>query len=127
MKQLLLIFLITQVSALALAVEFQCDVVKKYSSLGEESSENLNKYKYQSRIKENGKKATFSRCSIETNKGLTCDDYIVDKIEKDDHVGNKKYYYFRGQADLQIFKDLTGVENNGRGQISYLKCKALSP
>lgn len=127
MKQLLLIFLITQGFTFALAVEFQCYVVKKYSSLGEESEENLKKYKYQSRIKEDGKKATFSRCSIETSKGLTCDDYIVDKIEKDTNVGHKKYYYFRGQADLQIFKDLSGVENNGRGQISYLKCKVVSP
>ena len=119
--------IISNAVTFAKAAEFHCDTVKKYSSLGEEAEENLRKYKYQSRIKEDGKKTTYSRCSVATGKGLTCDDYAVDKIEKDSNVGHKKYYYFRGQADLQIFQDLSAVENNGRGQVSYQKCKVVSP
>ncbi len=128
MKNLFILLLIViQNFSLAYAVEFHCDTIKKYSQLGGEAAENLKKYKYQSRIKEDGKKVTFSRCSVETGKGFTCDDYPVDKVEKDATVGHKKYYYYRGQADLQIFKDLSAIENNGRGQISYQTCKVVSP
>lgn len=123
----ILFLIISHSFSIAHAVEFHCETVKKYSSLGEEADENLKKYKYQSRIKEDGKKVTFSRCSVETGKGLTCDDYVVDKVEKDVNVGHKKYYYFRGQVDLQIFQDLSAIENNGRGQVSYQKCKVVSP
>lgn len=39
----------------------------------------------------------------------------------------KKYYAFRGQADLQILKDMSYAINNGLEEISYGRCKVVSP
>ncbi len=58
----------------------------------------------------------------------------VDKITSDDintldgniiHI--KKYYVFKGQFDVQLYPDLTFIENNGRGDIAYGKCELTSP
>jgi len=36
-----------------------------------------------------------------------------------------KYYYFDGQFDVQIFPNLSFIENNGRGDIAFGKCRKL--
>ena len=53
----------------------------------------------------------------------TCDTYEVDRVETDRFTGIAKYYYFRGQFDLQVFPDGAFVENNGRGLVSFGHCR----
>ncbi|WP_281970147.1 MULTISPECIES: hypothetical protein [unclassified Polynucleobacter] len=56
---------------------------------------------------------------------VTCDRYSVDRVEVDKFVGIKKFYFFKGQFDVQLFPDMNFVENNGRGGVSYGKCEKL--
>ena len=67
---------------------------------------------------------TLSRCSVEAGDGnLTCDIYNIDKTEiAAGFVDIKKYYYFGGQFDLQIFDGERFIENNGRGSIATGLC-----
>jgi hypothetical protein len=77
------------------------------------------------RIKDE-QKPELERCSYSTSQSkVTCDRYSVDRVEVDKFVGIKKFYYFKGQFDVQLFPDMNFVENNGRGGISYGKCEKL--
>ena len=58
---------------------------------------------------------------------VTCDRYEVDKIMFDANAKIKKFYLFGSQADVQIFSDLSFVENNGRGSVAYGKCRVIAP
>jgi hypothetical protein len=46
-------------------------------------------------------------------------------VEIDKFNGMKKFYYFTGQFDVQLFTDMRFVENKGRTGISYGKCKKI--
>ena len=88
----------------------------------------LSKWQFGVKILDNGQSAILSRCSFETAAGaVTCDDYEVDYIAKDKWVGIKKYYYFSGQFDVQLFADLKFIESNGRGDIAAGSCKLVRP
>jgi hypothetical protein len=64
-----------------------------------------------------------ARCSFqESVNDVTCDTYDVDYVARDQYVGHKKYYFFQGQFDVQVFADKTFVENNGRGSFAYGYC-----
>jgi|TARA_B110000879_G_C10690952_1_gene325360 hypothetical protein len=67
---------------------------------------------------------TMSRCSFQKSAGtVTCDTYNIDKVAiASGFVDIKKYYYFSGQFDLQIFNNYEFVENNGRGSIATGIC-----
>ena len=67
---------------------------------------------------------TISRCSFQKSAGaVTCDTYDIDKVAvASGFVDIKKYYYFSGQFDLQIFNNYGFVENNGRGSIATGIC-----
>ena len=67
---------------------------------------------------------TMSRCSFQNSAGaVTCDTYNIDKVAiARGFVDIKKYYYFSGQFDLQIFNNYEFVENNGRGSIATGIC-----
>ena len=71
--------------------------------------------------------STFGDTDQWCEKKVTCDDYPISFIASDPHVGHKKYYVFRSQFDVQIFSSLLFVENNGRGTISFGKCKVTRP
>jgi hypothetical protein len=45
------------------------------------------------------------------------------KFEKDTNVQIQKYYVFKSQYDIQIFSDLSYIDNNGRGGLLIGKCK----
>lgn len=63
------------------------------------------------------------RCSFEESVNrVTCDVYSVDYIARDSYVGHRKYYYFHGQFDVQVFANNTFIENNGRGSFAYGFC-----
>lgn len=117
------------------AVEYNCTVTKKISQEYEYNKQELANGKFSVVIKENKNKAYLSRCSHSyAEDKVTCDHYSVDKIVSDDihttkgdinHI--KKFYVFRGQFDVQLYPDLSFIENNGRGDISFGKCLLTSP
>lgn len=106
-------------SALATTYEFRCKVDKKLGFNREYSKENINKYKYSLIIRElNSGETVLSRCDAKA----PCDEYKVDRTEFSPQVKIIKYYYFRGQFDVQIFGDGRFIENNGRGTLSFGQC-----
>lgn len=59
-----------------------------------------------------------------TNK-KRCEDIPISKVSLLDGSQIKKYYNLDMQYDLQVFKDLSFIENNGKGVISVGMCKIL--
>ncbi len=39
----------------------------------------------------------------------------------------KKFYVFRSQFDVQVYPDLSFIENNGRGGIAFGTCSVVAP
>ena len=116
------------VTTAATAVEYHCSVTRKFNSEIQHSSEHLDRYKPSEKIEDNGETAALSRCSFAPSEGrVTCDRYEVDKVVFDSNVKIKKYYYFHGQFDVQLYPSLSFVENNGRGDIAYGECRVVSP
>ena len=104
---------------------YDCVVSRKTDFDNEIPSSIIQKYKYSVRIKDTPK-PELERCSFTpSEKRVTCDRYSVDRVEVDKFVGIKKFYYFTGQFDVQLYPDMKFVENNGRGGISYGKCEKL--
>lgn len=58
---------------------------------------------------------------------ITCDRYPVDRVDIDPHVKIKKMYVFRSQFNVQIFPDLSFIEDMGRGIISFGTCELTAP
>lgn len=82
------------------------------------------KHKPFTRVIESNGLYKIQRCSIPFDKDAhTCDIYNVDRIERDVNVGIQKFYVFTAQYDIQIFSDLTYIDNNGRGGLLVGKCK----
>lgn len=80
------------------------------------------------KVEESGGGAFVSRCSFSPSANkVTCDRYQVDKVVFDENAKIKKYYVFRSQFDVQLFSDLSFIENNGRGDIAYGKCRVVAP
>ena len=108
------------------AEEYFCAVSKKLSSNSSYSTAQLQKWMFSVKIKQVGDAAFISRCSFASSAGaVTCDDYKADFIYDDPYAGHKKFYYFRGQFDVQIFSNLNFIENNGRGDIAFGKCDVV--
>lgn len=110
----------------ALAVTYECKVDKKYAADLSviQSKEEVEKYKFKITIKE-GANVTLERCSFAPSQNaVTCDNYEPDRVEftNTQYVKIKKFYVTRSQYDVQIFENLTFVENNGRGSIGFGKC-----
>lgn len=124
MKKLLLLILLIQ-SSILYASTYDCKVTRKISSSEVVSESELEKLKFSVRIHDNSK-PELERCSfVKSHNKVTCDKYSVDKVEIDNYVGIKKFYYFTGQFDVQLYPDFRFIENNGRGVISYGKCEKL--
>ena len=110
------------------AVEYDCTVEKKFDSENSYTKEHINKSQFSVKVEEKNNASFLSRCSFSTSANkVTCDRYKVDKFVFDENVKIKKYYVFRSQFDVQLFSDLSFVENNGRGGIAYGKCKVIAP
>lgn len=110
----------------AFAATYECKVDKKYAADLSviQSKEEVEKYKFKITIKE-GVKVTLERCSFAPSQNaVTCDYYEPDRVEftNTQYVKIKKFYVTRSQYDVQIFENLTFVENNGRGSIASGKC-----
>ncbi len=92
------------------------------------SQAHLQKYQFSVLIEERGDSAFLSRCSFTTSsQEVTCDRYEVDKVVFDEHVRIKKFYVFHSQFDVQVYSDLSFIENNGRGGIAFGTCSITAP
>ena len=110
-------------SASAFGAELYCEVTKKLSQDYTYDSAYFRKYKPGVFIRDAGTTVLLSRCSVEISSGdYTCDHYEADFVEHDNRVNITKYYYLRGQFDVQVFADNSFVENNGRGTIAFGRC-----
>ena len=126
-KKLLAILSVVLFANQASAAEYFCKVDAKWSSGQQYSSQHLLKWKPAVKIDDKGGYATLYRCSYETSAdAVTCDRYSADYVTQDFN-GNKKYYQYNGQFDVQLFANLDFIENNGRGTISMGKCKLVRP
>jgi hypothetical protein len=113
-----MLFLIA--NAHAHAVTYEC-AAKFQNHMGIEVKDDdfVKKHKPFTRIVD---EQTIQRCSISyMQKSLSCDTYNVDKVESDKNI--KKFYVFNSQYDIQIFADLSFIDNNGRGGMLFGKCK----
>ena len=105
------------------AEEYFCPVSKKLNSDSSYSAAQLQQWMFSVKIKQTGEAAIISRCSFSSSAGaVACDDYQADLVLEDRHVGHKKYYYFSGQFDVQVFDNLSFIESNGRGDIAFGRC-----
>ena len=110
------------------AVEYGCKVTKKLDSEREYTAQQLSKSQFSVLIEEIRDSSFLSRCSFVSSEGkVTCDRYKVDRVSFDKYVNIKKYYVFDSHFDVQLFSNLTFIENNGRGDIAYGKCRITSP
>lgn len=104
---------------------YDCVVTRKIGQENIVSDSELKKWKFSVKIHDTPK-PELERCSFTpSEKKITCDRFSVDRVEVDKFVGIKKFYYFTGQFDVQLYPDMKFVENNGRGGISYGKCEKL--
>jgi hypothetical protein len=103
---------------------YDCPVTRKMNAEGHEyTAAELARSQFSVRVVETSGGALLQRCSFAPSAGrITCDSYTADHVEVDPHVGVRKYYFFRGQFDLQIFVDGSFIENNGRGDIAFGRC-----
>jgi hypothetical protein len=128
MFRTLTITLILCQSAHVGAVEYDCKVDKKFDPEITYTADQIKKSQFSVEIEEASSGSYLSRCSFSPSANkVTCDRYQVDKIVLDDDVNIKKYYVFRNQFDVQLFSNLSFVENNGRGGIAYGKCEVVVP
>ena len=119
MRSLILSIAISIYAIPTYAFDLWCNVERKLNRETEYSTEYINKWKFAVRIQHRDDSAIISRCGGNS----ACDDYAADFIEYTKNVGIIKYYYFSGQFDIQVFSDLTFIENNGRGDISFGQCR----
>ena len=110
------------------AVEYDCQVEQKFTPEGIYTAEEIKKGQFSVRVEEGLEGAFLSRCSYANSVGkVTCDRYKVDKVATDKYVKIKKFYVFKSHFDVQLFLNMEFVENNGRGGISFGKCKVKAP
>jgi hypothetical protein len=128
MRKAAMVVLVSAVSAHLWAVEYECRVEKKFNSDHVYTPAEIDKGRFAVRVEESGDDAFLSRCSWSSIEGkVTCDRYEVDRTVLDEHVKIKKYYVFRSQFDVQLFPDLSFIENNGRGDIAFGRCRVTAP
>ncbi len=124
--KVLLIFACIFLSINSYSVEYSCEVERKLNKSFEYTEAQLIAEKYLVKVKEVGEKVFISRCSFSSSENaVTCDRYEIDKIVTDSFIKAKKYYMFSSQFDVQVFKNMSFIENNGRSGISFDKCGFL--
>lgn len=102
----------------ALSLELWCKVDRKLDKENEYKRDYIEEQGFGLFIRHWDTGATLSRCG-----GVReCDEYEVDHVEFTESVGIIKYYHFRGHFDVQVYPDLTFIENNGRGSIAWGQC-----
>jgi hypothetical protein len=121
------IFLILTFSNAAFAVDYECIVNKKVDSEVDYSAQQISDANFRVKISDKSEGVVLSRCSYSIiEQKDTCDEYPVSKIVYYKNVKIKKFYVFWSQFDVQLFPNMTFIENNGRGSIAYGKCTVIS-
>ena len=100
------------------AFELWCKVERKLNQEMEYGKKYIDEQRFGLFIRHSDTGASLSRCSGSS----ACDEYQVDHVEYAQSAGIVKYYHFRGHFDVQLYPDLTFIENNGRGDIAWGKC-----
>lgn len=129
-RTILLLALFAPAISHTLAAEYACPVERKLigPSDGEYTPAQLAKSQFSVLIEDFQDQQYILRCSYAQSAGkVTCDRYKADRVEFDPHPKIKKYYYFRGQFDVQVFSDLSFIENNGRGSVAFGRCTLTAP
>lgn len=130
MHKLLIVILLTIVSTTAMAAEsknYNCKVLRKFDKNQQYSSAKIKEMQFSNLVEESDMETYVSRCGFQPSVAkITCDRYKIDKVVNDNFVSIKKYYLFNSQFDFQLYDDLSFVENNGRGGISYGVCSISS-
>jgi len=136
MRKILFILGFLLVAGNAQAVEYHCVATRAIDWSGEWSKEKIKKWTPSIIVKHYPRASklpsTISRCSYSQIEGkITCNTYPIDHYETSS-VANElmfidKFYYYRGQMDVQIFLNDGGeasdyIENNGRGTVYRGKC-----
>jgi hypothetical protein len=128
MIRLLALALTLTVPVTARAVEYDCRVTRKVNAETVYTEEHLQRGQFAVVIAESQDRSSLSRCSFEASANrVTCDRYEVDRVVFDQNVRIKKFYVFRSHFDVQLFANLSFVENNGRGNIAFGQCRVVSP
>ena len=126
-KWVLALSVVLATSSVGNAAEaFVCEVQHKFESERAYSKEHIEKSQFSVRIIDNGSSFVMKRCSYTMSaNAVTCDEYDGDYKTIDSNIDLRKYYYFAGQFDVQIFTDGFFVENNGRAGIAFGRCNRL--
>lgn len=118
----------------AVAADYRCTVERKVHAEGEYTAAELKKGMFSNLVTETKEGTFVSRCSFSPSQGrVTCDRYKADRVEVSSLIRNdtvthiKKFYFFQSQFNLQLFPDLTFIEDNGRGSISFGRCQLTAP
>jgi len=102
-----------------------CHVERKLDSERIYGPDEVVRGKFSVEILLEGATTLLRRCSFAPSVGrVTCDQYEADRVTTDSVVRIRKFYYFAGQFDVQVFSDGSFVENNGRGSIAFGTCKS---
>ena len=108
------------------AAEYECPVTKKLNAERVFSEDEMKKWQFSVKIEDLAEGSFVSRCSVSSGK-TECLRLRVDRLEHDRHIGAKKFYAFRSQVDVQLFRDLSFVDNNGRGGLAFGHCSLVAP
>jgi len=112
------IFALTVMLAeISVAGTFECKVEKKYSADLSviQTKQEVEKSNFNIKVQE-AQDTTVKRCSFAPSQNaVTCDTYTADRVEftNTQFVKIKKFYVTNSQYDIQIFEDLSFIENNG--------------
>lgn len=113
----LVVILLLSIYMNALGLNLYCTTIRKIESNGDYTQEKLDKYQFGTRLEWDSKsnKVYISRCgNSPITKKIECNRYLIDR-----------FYLFNSQFNFQLFPDLTSIEDNGRGGISYQNCKLM--
>jgi hypothetical protein len=114
------------------AATYRCDISRQ-AMIGQDgkieaAQQEMIKKRQQSVLIEDESEAFVERCSfLERIGSVTCDRYRIDHVAVDRNINAKKFYLFRAQFDIQLYQNLTFIENNGRGGVTTGKCLMLKP
>lgn len=100
-----------------------CRVERKLDRERIYSADDIVRGKFSVEILLEGATTLLRRCSFAASAGrVTCDQYEADHVTTDPIARIRKFYYFAGQFDLQVFSDGSFIENNGRGTVAFGSC-----
>ena len=130
MKKLVIFFYLSVVLE-AFATTYVCTAnFQSYMGIPTTDGDFVKKHKPFTKVVDTGTAFRIERCSISFITNLhNCDSYEADRYEIDiNPVSNlkiKKFYVFSDQYDIQIFSNLSYIDNNGRGALLIGKCVVL--